>query len=1083
MPDFLTPLSPEYSIEIPEDPLALLILAGWSVLVLIGLILTRNRRISLDREALSWLAILSALVLALTPFLGVKLYPDMVEQTASAPVNHFMFLAAVPWMVGVGVLGILPAGLIAGISGLLLAYLDTHQLTTPLLFMTVTLIFSQVLRRGQMDKAHILQLPLASAVISWLVSTPVVFVFWLVSAHGSLGLRSAQAMEGFRAAFLTLGGMLLLGGLTATLVRRAFPRSWKADQQEGLAQTTQKATRLLELFGVLFFVLITLIFRGVWRVSENTARRMLVAQLTNSAGAAADGLEIFYEIGKDQLYALSADSRLRGEDVDGVTQALIEETTSTPFFHHLGLFDLEGNLISSHPELEQGFPALTSEETLTVSTVAGETMPALLAAAPKQDTAAAQVLFIQGIQNPEGQTVRVLVGRTSLGDSLIGAKMLESLGGLEAMGGVAQVIDEQGQRVYHTDPGRRLTAYSNQRSSTATFFESVTADNRPMMMYYQPVHRTGLAVVTAFPAEVRQLLTWEIAAPLVLAGGISSLLLLLVLFLVVSPQINELDRIKSGIKAVMAAHPPAGETSEKLHTQNYEAVFSQTLASLNRRIQQQRDLLAVYDFQNNPHDLNAGLTPVMKAALAQGAAAVRVILRQASTGAGRVQRQGPFGMGRDTRQYAALDSQVASLLRTEGLLDLRGMQVRELFTFPEGLPYPSSLIAVPLKLHEEWLGFLWAVYPERREPGQDAVDFFKLLANRTAQILKSYLSMAELELRQAQLKKALDILPQAVLLVDAQEKILYHNDRFIALIGSNESDLVGKDLLRCLERSQHPQRSRAILEGEPQGEIRLENGGRLKFKREMIQINGAPHGMVMVFEAQDGFSTKLGSDTELVTVVSHALRSPLTLIHGYAKILRLTGNLNDQQDDYISKIINGVEETRGLVQNLLEVGRLEAHGVMELSEFQADQVLNKIEDSMAAQFRQKNIQLTVKLPEEPITLRADFTLLTQAVKNLVENALKFTKMGGKVTLDAREREGRVIFSVQDTGPGIAPLDQRDLFEKFQRGRELSGKETSGSGLGLAIVRAIVEHHQGRVWVESQLGKGSTFFIEIPKQPA
>jgi signal transduction histidine kinase len=114
-------------------------------------------------------------------------------------------------------------------------------------------------------------------------------------------------------------------------------------------------------------------------------------------------------------------------------------------------------------------------------------------------------------------------------------------------------------------------------------------------------------------------------------------------------------------------------------------------------------------------------------------------------------------------------------------------------------------------------------------------------------------------------------------------------------------------------------------------------------------------------------------------------------------------------------------------------------------------------------------------------IEGDSTFLTQALRNLVENAIKFTNLGGEVSVSVRQKDNQVVFAIKDNGIGIAPLDQRYLFEKFHRMSSYGGADQSGSGLGLAIVKSIAERHGGQVWFESQLGKGSTFFLQIPQQ--
>jgi signal transduction histidine kinase len=135
---------------------------------------------------------------------------------------------------------------------------------------------------------------------------------------------------------------------------------------------------------------------------------------------------------------------------------------------------------------------------------------------------------------------------------------------------------------------------------------------------------------------------------------------------------------------------------------------------------------------------------------------------------------------------------------------------------------------------------------------------------------------------------------------------------------------------------------------------------------------------------------------------------------------------------------------------------------------------------LSLQAAQKRIKLHVDIPEEtnPI-IEADQALLQQALHNLVENAIKYTPSRGEVRVTCTVRQGRMIFVIRDNGIGIAPVDQPRLFEKFYRGGSREAKREHGTGLGLAIVKSIAERHGGQVWLESQLGKGSTFYLAIP----
>jgi signal transduction histidine kinase len=143
--------------------------------------------------------------------------------------------------------------------------------------------------------------------------------------------------------------------------------------------------------------------------------------------------------------------------------------------------------------------------------------------------------------------------------------------------------------------------------------------------------------------------------------------------------------------------------------------------------------------------------------------------------------------------------------------------------------------------------------------------------------------------------------------------------------------------------------------------------------------------------------------------------------------------------------------------------------------------VESVVDALHVQAVQKRVLLTCNLPEdqELPEIEADHALLQQALYNLVENAIKFTDVGGKVSVGLIVDTARVVYFVQDNGVGIAPADQQRLFEKFYQSSGGSKKGGRSSGLGLAIVRSIAERHAGQVWVDSQLGKGSTLYLAIP----
>jgi PAS domain S-box-containing protein len=217
---------------------------------------------------------------------------------------------------------------------------------------------------------------------------------------------------------------------------------------------------------------------------------------------------------------------------------------------------------------------------------------------------------------------------------------------------------------------------------------------------------------------------------------------------------------------------------------------------------------------------------------------------------------------------------------------------------------------------------------------------------------------------------------------------------------------------------------------------------------------------------------------EFVHTVSHDLRSPLTAVMGYAELVTRAGTLNEQQQEFLKRIQTSVQNITTLINDLLDLGRIEAGFDTRREAVQLESILQNSLDMFEPLITQKNLHLEKNiLPNSP-AVRADPIRMRQMLDNLIGNAVKYTSKDGTIQIRIHTEEHQLIFEIKDTGPGIPLDEQSHIFEKFYRGSNVL-VEPKGSGLGLAIVKSIVESHQGRVWVESVLGKESTFIVVLP----
>ena len=223
--------------------------------------------------------------------------------------------------------------------------------------------------------------------------------------------------------------------------------------------------------------------------------------------------------------------------------------------------------------------------------------------------------------------------------------------------------------------------------------------------------------------------------------------------------------------------------------------------------------------------------------------------------------------------------------------------------------------------------------------------------------------------------------------------------------------------------------------------------------------------------------------SEFLANMSHELRTPLNAIIGFSDVLvdKMVGDLNEQQEDFLNDIGDSGRHLLSLINDILDLAKVEA-GQMELEPGTVS-LVEVLENGLTMiRERASDHGIALSLDVEPAldSIHADERKMKQILFNLLSNAVKFTPDGGKIHVTARREGQEAVISVQDTGIGIAAEDQALVFEEFRQAKQgpSSGK-TEGTGLGLALVKRFVELHGGRVWLESQLGEGSTFSFSIP----
>ena len=221
--------------------------------------------------------------------------------------------------------------------------------------------------------------------------------------------------------------------------------------------------------------------------------------------------------------------------------------------------------------------------------------------------------------------------------------------------------------------------------------------------------------------------------------------------------------------------------------------------------------------------------------------------------------------------------------------------------------------------------------------------------------------------------------------------------------------------------------------------------------------------------------------SEFLANMSHELRTPLNAILGYTELIldNIYGDVPEKIQEVLERLEKNGRHLLSLINDVLDLSKIEAGRLtLSLNEYSIGEVIQTVFTSVEALAAEKKLELKVKIPPDLSTARGDEQRIAQVLLNLLGNAIKFTEEG-EVTVEASASNETILVSVSDTGPGLSEADQKKIFEEFLQADGSNTREKGGTGLGLAISKKIVEMHGGRIWVESALGKGSTFRFTLP----
>ncbi|MDP2922867.1 MAG: ATP-binding protein [Candidatus Omnitrophota bacterium] len=250
---------------------------------------------------------------------------------------------------------------------------------------------------------------------------------------------------------------------------------------------------------------------------------------------------------------------------------------------------------------------------------------------------------------------------------------------------------------------------------------------------------------------------------------------------------------------------------------------------------------------------------------------------------------------------------------------------------------------------------------------------------------------------------------------------------------------------------------------------------------EKLEANAKPEAKAKLEEYSSQLEGSSRIKSDFTSMVSHELRTPLSAIkEGIAIVLDKTaGEINAEQKEFLEIAKRNVDRLTRLINDVLDFQKLESgRTVFNIEENDINEVVKEAQETMVPLAAEKGLYFILKLSEELGKIKFDKDRITQVLANLVNNAIKVTEKGG-ITVRTGKKDNAILVSVQDTGPGIKNEDIPQLFQRFVQLEKGIYRKPGGTGLGLAISKEIIAAHKGRIWAESEFGKGATFYFTLP----
>ena len=444
---------------------------------------------------------------------------------------------------------------------------------------------------------------------------------------------------------------------------------------------------------------------------------------------------------------------------------------------------------------------------------------------------------------------------------------------------------------------------------------------------------------------------------------------------------------------------------------------------------------------------------------------------------------------------------------SSNIYDESSSTIKHLTAHPVPVIYRGSELAVPSDTEESFrvlipivsrgklFGFFELAAREGgKEPNQHLMEVFHQIGYRVGSVLDPLISSKNLERAKANDEAILSSIGEGLIVADSKETIILVNRAAADMLKWKAQEMVGKqwfDVLKPIDRDGNvlPAEKRPLHLARVSGKKVF--AGKYEFLRKdettlpvvitatPVSLEDESMGAIIVFRDTTHERQVEQMRAEMISLTGHQLKAPLVAIRGFVELMQEEEYSAEKKKEFLNDVASAAEGMQELVEDLLNISRIEQGSIdFMLEPVQLEAIVGEVVEDAASIAEKRSVRVEFDTPPKPLPkVSADPKYLNEALKNIISNAIKYTK--DIVLVACEKQDNTILFSCRDNGLGIPKDEQYRIFHKFYRASNVTETEVEGTGLGLSITKAIVEKLGGKVWFNSEEGKGTTFYVSLP----